>query len=757
MDQSPPDIWLTPLEIAEAGLPSLPSTRQRVTALAAREGWQGLRGAARRRAGVGGGWEYHISVLPPEAQRILVARETMPALSEGAAQRLLIIEDFEALWAASSFSKSHSVAETARKHDMAPATLWRWIAVVSTVPRDGRLAALSRVDAAPSVSVSESVEARLDVLPTSVTQLQDYQRAIMGARLTLLDRVDHFPNVAAFLEATDNSAELKALVEVAGARGGSLSSRTITRWRKLRKEGGDISLAPVPSRKPTKTRPEWADEFMGFYSRPSKPSISWCYEQMIALTPEGAPAPSLRSVTRWVKSLGEIEKNRGRMGPRELKTLRAHAVRDTSGLMPGDVYTADGHTLDMEVLHPATGRPFRPEVSSVLDVASRVCVGWSIALAESTFAVADAFRMSYQRTVPAIVYVDNGSGYKNAFLDDSVVGVLARAGSTKTHSLPYNSQARGIIERFNATCWVRETRGHIGYVGHDMDREARQVTFKRSRGDGPSPLLDWAAFMDWGEATVATYNARPHTGLPKFVNRENGKRRHMSPDEFWALKVSEGFEPVLLDDETALDLWRPYQMRQVRRGMVQINGASYFSEALDLGDYHGQTAKVGYDIHDPSCVWVRDMDDRLICVAELDGNKTPYMPKSMVDKARETREAAQIKRLEVKKAEKIAITRGGLDYVPVETVDVPLPVRAEAAVARMGVDAPEQSDVFELPSDPEAKYRLWREIDDRRETGAALSERETSFHRVFQKSADFRVAVRLDKKRGPAKEASVRE
>ena len=749
-----PDIWLTPQEIAEAGLPSLPSSKRGVASLGARENWQARQGLARRRRGVGGGWEYHVAVLPVEAQRAMVARHAAPAFSEGAAHRLAVLETFEALWSSSSLSKSQSVAEVARKHDITPATLWRWIAVVATVPRDERLSALSGAGDDTSVPVSEDSEARLDALPASVTQLKDYQREIMGARLSLLDRLETFASAVEFIVETDCNAELRALVETAGARGGSLSIRTIARWKKMRREGGDIALAPIPSRKAKAERPAWADEFMSFYARPSKPSISWCYEQMVALTPSGAPTPSLRSVTRWVKSLGEVERNRGRMGPRELKSLRAHVVRDTAGLMPADVYTADGHTLDMEVLHPATGRPFRPEVSSVLDVASRVCVGWSIALAESTFAVADAFRMSYLRSVPAIVYVDNGSGYKNAFLDANVTGVLARAGTTKTHSLPYNSQARGIIERFNGTCWVREARGHRGYVGHDMDREARQKTFKLSRGDGPSPLMDWAEFMDWAEATVARYNARPHTGLPKIVDPETGKRRHMSPDEFWQMKIGDGFEPVLLDEDTTLDLWRPYQMRQVRRGTVQINGASYFSQALDLGDYHGAQVKVGYDIHDPSRVWVRDMDDRLICVAELDANKTDYMPKSMVEKARDTREAAQIKRLDRKKADKIAETRGGLEYVPVESVDVPLPLASEVALARLSGNASGEAGVFKLPSDPEAKFRLWKEIEARRDAGEPLSEREENFHRLFQQSADFKVAVRLEKRRGPAKEAS---
>lgn len=59
--------WLTSSEIAEAKLPDLPQTRKGIEKVIDQRGWrEGEK--ARKRAGRGGGWEYHISLLPEAAQ-----------------------------------------------------------------------------------------------------------------------------------------------------------------------------------------------------------------------------------------------------------------------------------------------------------------------------------------------------------------------------------------------------------------------------------------------------------------------------------------------------------------------------------------------------------------------------------------------------------------------------------------------------------------------------------------------------------------
>lgn len=61
----------------------------------------------------------------------------------------------------------------------------------------------------------------------------------------------------------------------------------------------------------------------------------------------------------------------------KLKARLGFTRRTTEGMEPGTVYTADGKTFDASVAHPVSGRPFRPEITTVIDVATRRVVGWA--------------------------------------------------------------------------------------------------------------------------------------------------------------------------------------------------------------------------------------------------------------------------------------------------------------------------------------------------------------------------------------------
>lgn len=77
--------WLSPQEIADARLPQIPLTKRGVNELAEREGWNQDAFSARKRAGRGGGMEYHVRLLPTvarvtyHARHIAVGSPSMPA------------------------------------------------------------------------------------------------------------------------------------------------------------------------------------------------------------------------------------------------------------------------------------------------------------------------------------------------------------------------------------------------------------------------------------------------------------------------------------------------------------------------------------------------------------------------------------------------------------------------------------------------------------------------------------------------------
>lgn len=601
--------WFTASDLAN--MTDMPNSSWGVTKKARRENWQ-----SRKRSGRGGGQEYHLTSLPPATQRALIAQQQPDILSEPQPQ-----------------------TET--------------LNLPAQIPENAPQRALAA--AGPSV-----------------TQLADWQRERLVARHTVLNEVDRLEvvlgreqairTICEMAQQRQLNAQLTRAIPIANAKSRSgngkqtLSRRTLYRWLDDRAKG-ETALAPKARQE---SLPVWAGPLLALYQRPQKPSLAWCIRQMEKAGL--AQIPSRGQAHRLLQKMSVLEREKGRQGPRELKNIRPFVRRDTSELWPTDVYIADGHTFDAEIAHPVHGKPFRPEITSILDVATRRLVGWSVDLAESGLAVLDALRLACcTGGIPAIFYTDRGSGYVNAMMTTESHSMLERLGITHKTSLPYNSQARGLVERPHETIWVQAARVLPTYMGKDMDPEAakrvHKLTRKQLAQTGKSEILPgWSAFVRFADSQAAEYNNRPHRSLPMTTDQTNGKRRHETPLEAWARASADGWQAVMPEADLVDDLFRPYVARKTRRGEVNLFGNIYFSN--DLADHHGEMVRVGYDIHDASRCWVRDRNERLICIAEFEANKRSYFPVSALDEAAAKRGAARLKRAQ-RKIDEIEQEQGG--------------------------------------------------------------------------------------------------
>lgn len=696
-------------ELATMRLPTLPGTTQGVTLRAKRDGW-----AKRERSASGGGYEYPVESLPAQAQAELKRRQTKDVLALAPTTAI-------ALRPSSAVAISEANA-TGRQRQIA----------------DARRGVIAAIDA---------VMAR-----TGYPRMRAAQALIDSARLG------------------DASAQIMRQLELARDGRGRSSPDGLPSVRSLlrfieRAEGG--SLVPtVPQR--DMAVPAWAPLFMEFFQRPEKPSVQHAYERFaVAWSAEPQRmVPSVHQVRRFLEKVGHVSREVGRMGPRELKTLQPFKRRNFAELLPCDIYSADGHTLDAEVQHPKHGRPFRPEITSVIDIATRRVVGWSTTLAESSLAVLNAFRRAVETGgVPNIFYVDNGSGYVNEMMQDVATGLMARLGSTMVHSLPYNSQERGVIERLHRTLWVKAAKELPGFMGEDMDREARQKMHKitrkaiklREAGETAAmPLMSWAAFLEFCEQKVAAYNDRPHRSLPQIVVA--GVKRHMAPNEMWAQKVAAGFEAHMLSDAERALIWRPQEMRTVQRCEINLYNNRYF--APELEEWHGAQLRVAYDPHDASKVWIFDDDERFVCIAELNGNASPYMPKSMIERADEKRAIGRERRLQshldevqqelrgvrvIEQPDEVRIgmrvlSRDELNAGLVEIAQEPEQIAAPAAPApHEQSDAP--ADEFLVPRTAAERFELFEKLS----AAAEISADALSWMRSYQTSGEYRGLAALKK------------
>lgn len=522
------------------------------------------------------------------------------------------------------------------------------------------------------------------------------------------------------------------------------SIRTLKRWL------ATDDLAPKQRVKDMSV-PPWAKSFLREYQKPQKPTISEAYRDFCKVWPE-AGRPSIHQVRRFVDKLGAVTRERGRMGARELKNIQPFVRRDFSLLEPNDVWSADGHTFDAEVQHPFHGRPFRPEITTWIDIATRRIVGWSVDLAESSIAVADALRNAVENAgIPALIYVDNGSGYKNAFMKDAATGLVGRIGSTMTHSLPYNSQAKGVIERSHQL-WTAAARKLPSFIGAAMDREARLEQFKLSRkaikAGGAMPLMPWDLFVQFCDETLADYNNRAHRSLG-----------NTSPNLTLRAFQAKGWEPHTLAEEELATLFRPRVTRTLARAEIRLFNNIYF--ARELEEFHGLEAHIAYDIHNADTIWVYAPDGRLICEAQVNGNSKHYFPVPVIEQAKQKRAQGRLARVDAKREEILEELHGGpamaaaaskvviggriIDHDTITSSA--RPAKAAPAIESKAEQLKQRAEEIIQPvprsvRTPAENYAEWLALDARLQAGEPLNDTDARWHRMFPNSAAYKAHVK---------------
>lgn len=549
--------------------------------------------------------------------------------------------------------------------------------------------------------------------------LKDWQREIMLARLALVQEVERLARAAGkmaaikALVAAEAAGELAPAIARAAAKANarkgesrSLSASTLRRWLDAFEASGrrPIVLAPAPSAAEKPLPPQWLVDFFEYWAVPGKPSIPAVMRKIAAERPDIALPPE-RTIQQHIAKLPVVERMRGRLGPRALRQIKAFVRRDVSQLWPTAVYVTDGHTHHEFVVSPEDGRPFRPEITSSIDVVTRRITGWSIDLSENTWGTLAALRHSFITSgVPDIWYVDRGKGLNNDIIDDRLTGLLARFDVQKENSLPYRSQARGVIERFHQT-WIEAARLLPTYAGVDLDPEFakdRDKAFKKNMvaATGVYSVKEWPEFVAWVAEVVAAYNARPHSSLPRVRDPETGKTRHLSPDEVWNAWLDRGWQPDRINRAEAAVLFRPQVERTVNRCEIQLFTNRYFSH--DLEEFHGLKVLVGYDFHDPEHVVVSTLDQQVICTAAWNGNSVSYLPVARVQQHHAKRVENQIARkqkfVEIAEARREAPL---LDLHALAPVSEPRLLPAEPAPSSPDIiPFPATEPVLPLPAPP---------------------------------------------------------
>jgi putative transposase len=227
-----------------------------------------------------------------------------------------------------------------------------------------------------------------------------------------------------------------------------------------------------------------------------------------------------------------------------------------------------------------------------------------------------------------MLYLDNGSGYKNALMNDKTAGLYALFEIEPIFAIPGNARVKW-IERFFKHMEERVGKRFESFCGRGHDERHKQLVLKEvKQGKRQLPSVE-----EWIKEFTDFLNDYHHSEHPEI----KGKTRQQVWDEID--RVDPG-----IDDYSVL----PRAKVNVLRGRVVLHKRTYSADFLH--QFNGQELIAAYDLHDDSQVKIYKDSGEFVMFANLK-SKTHALPTSRVVEATHNRLNGQLKRLAVKQAE----------------------------------------------------------------------------------------------------------
>jgi putative transposase len=245
---------------------------------------------------------------------------------------------------------------------------------------------------------------------------------------------------------------------------GHVSRRTFYRWKAALSDGGVENLAPESGRKGlSKITNHEKNLLLTLVLHQNRLKIAYAitltkqYLRDKSIESPSSPATLRRFIDQFRKEHYDIWV-RKREGDKALNDkVLPYAERDWHRLEVGDGLVADGHRLNFQVIHPATGKPCRAALVLFWDWRSSYPLGWEIMIEENIQCVASALRNSILALgkIPKWVLLDNGKAFRAkiftediSFEDTDLPGMFARLDINYHFAQPYNAQAKPIERIF---------------------------------------------------------------------------------------------------------------------------------------------------------------------------------------------------------------------------------------------------------------------------------------------------------------------
>jgi putative transposase len=342
-------------------------------------------------------------------------------------------------------------------------------------------------------------------------------------------------------------------------------------------------------------------------------------------------------------------------------------LRDWSMIGVGDIWFADGHVLNFDIINPLTGKPKRMVLVTFFDVACRMPLGATIQPSENTRGIALAFRNAVLNwgNVPKVVYIDNGRAFKSKFftgtkakdLENELAGLYERLGCKVIFSKAYNGKAKSQLERWHGTLDTDLQQFLPSYRGSSVENKPaylhrNEKFIKKITNCDPLTLEEAHQFVDFYVSYL--YGQTPHRGL-------GGAK---------PIEILKKFPPQeRIDPGTLNYLMLDTEITKINNNGIKFNGLFYWHRAL-VG--YNKPVHIKYDWNDLRSVLVYTDKGNYICqaVTRIEQHPAAKHLGNKVDQQsliRETKEIARIKKQTKQNAIDLLNLTGGeeLDFAKI--------------------------------------------------------------------------------------------
>jgi len=284
--------------------------------------------------------------------------------------------------------------------------------------------------------------------------------------------------------------------------------------------------------------------------------------------------------------------------------------RDLSQINVGDIFVADGHRLNFQVINPFTGKPCRPVLVGFFDWKSGSLAGYEIMLEENTQCVAAALRNSILNLgiIPKVIYQDNGRAFKAKYFtncnfdEEGFAGVYQNLGIKPVFAKPYNAKAK-VIERFFSEFQEEFEKLMPSYIGtsienkppHLMRNEKFHKKLHEKIYQNKVPTVQEAILFI--NAWLEYHNSKTCKHIPQMTIKQvlNSIER-------------QNINPKVLDH-----LMMKTEVRTIYRNGIKFLGLHYFNEMLmSLRD----KVMIKYSLFDLTKIQVYSVKGEFLCIAK---------------------------------------------------------------------------------------------------------------------------------------------